>query len=123
MGLKLTNNARSLLSASVTATETVVRVRAGHGTRFPAIVEPDDWFPIALENELGEIEYLRCIGRSGDALTVQRGQEGSQPIAYTAGDAIELRLTALAAQELMGSGTGAILPAASVAPGVLETVL
>jgi len=120
MGLKLSNNARSLLSASVTAAETVVRVRAGHGSRFPTLTDPDDWFPLALENELGEIEYLRCIGRSGDALTVRRGQEGSQPLAYTAGDAIELRLTALATQELMGSG-GVVLPAASVSAGVLGT--
>ncbi|MED5545704.1 MAG: hypothetical protein VYD90_10680 [Pseudomonadota bacterium] len=122
MALKLANNARSLLSASISLTDTLVRVRAGHGARFPAIIDPDDWFPLALENEFGEIEYLRCIGRSGDTFTVQRGQEGSQPRAYTAGDACELRLTALAAQELMGAG-GNTLPAASVGLGLLEELL
>lgn len=100
MGVKLANNARSLLAASITAAETVVTVQAGHGGRFPTITEANQWFPLALENELGEIEYLRCTGRTGDALTVERGQEGSAARSYGAGDLIEVRLTAAAAIEL-----------------------
>ncbi|WP_278984061.1 hypothetical protein [Sphingobium yanoikuyae] len=120
MPLKLNNNARSLLATSISAIDTTVRVQTGHGSRFPTIEEDDDWFPIALENELGEIEYMRCTGRSGDALAVRRGQEGSQPRAYTAGDAVELRLTAAAAAEL--AGRAITLPLMSVAPAVIVTV-
>lgn len=106
MGVLFTNNARSLLAASVSATDTVIRVRVGHGDRYPLPKAADDWFPLTLEDESGNIEIMRAISRSGDSITVQRGAENTQARAYTAGDAVELRLTAAALADLAAGGGG-----------------
>lgn len=96
MALKLNNLATSRLAANITADATVLTVTAGHGGRFPDLAEPDDWFPLALVNDLAETEFVRCIGRAGDVLTVERAAEGSVARAYSAGDVVELRLTVAA---------------------------
>lgn len=109
MGLLLKNNARSTLSASISATDNTIRVRVGHGDRFPLPRATGDWFPVTLEDESGNIEILQATARNGDVITVQRGAEGTQARAFIAGDAVELRLTAaavLAAQS--GGGTDGI---------------
>lgn len=105
MGVRLKNNARSRLAASISAITVTIFVQTGHGSRFPTLIAEDDWFPLALENEAGQIEYLRCTARLGDALTVERGAEGSTPLAFNAGDLVQLRLTAAAAS-LAGGGVG-----------------
>lgn len=106
MGVVLTNNARSLLATAITVNETVVRVRVGHGERYP-LPKADEWFPLTLEDINGNIEIMRAVSRSGDSITVQRGAEGTQPRSFNAGDAVELRLTAAAFIELkLGGGTG-----------------
>ena len=51
-GLKLKNNAGSSLAASMSATETMVRVLAGHGVRFPSLAV-GDWFPLAVQDVQG----------------------------------------------------------------------
>lgn len=52
----------------------------------------------------GNIEILRATDRQGDLITVQRGVEGTQPRAFIAGDAIELRMTAAAIKDLQNGG-------------------
>lgn len=105
MGVKLKNNARSRLAASISAITVTINVLTGHGSRFPTLNIEDDWFPLAIENEAGQIEYLRCTARVGDAMTVERGAEGSEPLAFNAGDLVQLRLTA-ASVGLAGGGGG-----------------
>lgn len=120
MPLKLENNARSTLAVSISASETVVRVSVGHGVKFPVLQDPTDWFPLALEDENGNIEYLRAVGRQGDSITVQRGAEGSQARPYSAGDRCELRLTAAALAELQnGSPEPGDLPKVSINNAVI----
>lgn len=94
MTVLLTNNARSLLAAAISASETVVRVRVGNGDRFPLPKAADEWFPLTLEDESGNIEIMRATARVGDTITVQRGAEGTVARAFSAGDAVELRATA-----------------------------
>lgn len=103
MGLLLTNNARSTLSAAISATDNTIRVRVGHGERFPLPEKAGDWFPLTLEDQSGNIEILRAIWRAGDVITVQRGAENTQARSYAAGDAVELRATAAV---FMGGGSG-----------------
>ncbi len=100
MGLKLKNNASSNLAASLSQTETLVRLLAGHGVRFPTL-GVGDWFPLAVQNVQGEIEYMRATARAGDVLTVSRAQEGTPPIVFDAGDAVFLPLT-VAALNVLG---------------------
>ena len=104
MGLLLKNNARSTLSASITATDTIIRVRVGHGDRFPQPSASGDWFPLTLEDESGNIEILRATARQGDVITVTRGAEGTQARSFVSGDAVELRATAAVFANSSGGG-------------------
>ena len=99
MGLKLKNNASSSLAASMSETETMVRVLAGHGVRFPAL-GTGDWFPLAVQNVQGEIEYMRATARAGDVITVLRAQESTAPLIFDAGDVVFLPLTVAALNSL-----------------------
>lgn len=99
MGLKLKNNAGSSLAASMSATETMVRVMAGHGVRFPSL-GVGDWFPLAVQNVQGDIEYMRVTARAGDVMTVTREQEGSQAKVFEAGDVVFLTMTVAALKAL-----------------------
>lgn len=113
MALKLLNNARSRLAGGLSAIATTVTVQVGHGSRFPTL-SPGDWFPLAVENASGEIEYMRCTGRAGDVLTVARAQEGSVARGYSAGDPVELRLTAAAFIDYIVQETALATTAASI---------
>ena len=99
MGLKLANMAASRLSQNISDTAISLQLQPGDGAKFPSL-GGSDWFPVAVVNDFAQVEYMRCIGRSGDTLTVQRGQEGSLPRAYSAGDVVELRLTLAALEEM-----------------------
>lgn len=105
MGLKLTNNASSSLAAALTSTETLVRVLAGHGVRFP-VLNDGDWFPLAVQNANGDIEYMRAVARAGDVISVLRKQEGTEPLNFDAGDVVFLALTVAALNTLKGGGQG-----------------
>ncbi len=104
MTVLFSNNARSQLAASISAGDTAVRVRVGHGDRYPKPSAAGDWFPLTLEDADGNIEILRATDRQGDLITVQRGAEGTQPRAFTTGDAVELRMTAAAINEVQNGG-------------------
>lgn len=106
MGLKLKNNASSSLAASMSDTETMVRVLAGHGVRFPTL-GAGDWFPLAVQNVQGDIEYMRATARAGDVITVTRAQENTAPIVLDAGDVVFLPLT-VAALDALGVIDGAV---------------
>lgn len=93
MAVLLANNASSRLAASLSATATSLSVTAGEGAKFPAVTS-GNWFPVTLIKDTGVLEILRCTARSGDVLTVVRAQEGTQAQAFSAGDRVELRLTA-----------------------------
>lgn len=107
MGLKLKNNAASSLAASLSASETLIRVLAGHGARFPTLND-GDWFPLAVQNVQGEIEYMRAVARAGDVITVLRAQEDTQARAFEAGDVAFLAYTVAAIRATAGSGGGGV---------------
>ena len=101
MTVLLTNNARSTLLSGINALQTEIRLRAGGGNTFPTITAPGQWFPITIEDSLGNIEIMRVIARSGDVFTVKRAQEGTTAKSFSANDVVELRLTVGAMQELV----------------------
>lgn len=100
MGLKLTNNARSILSAPITATETMVTVLVGHGQRFPSLPGEYEWFPLAIADEDGNFEICRAISRVGDAITAVRGRENTEARDWDAGAIVYLPLTTEAIYDL-----------------------
>lgn len=92
--IKFSNDASSLLAASITDVEVVVQVGATDGALFP---NPGvgEYFPLALQNSAGDLEICYCTSRAGDLLTVTRAQEGTVAQAWTNGATrCELRLTA-----------------------------
>ena len=90
--IQFENNASARLSRSLAATETVLPLEAGSGAYFP-MVRAGQWYPLTVEDVEGGLETMRCIGRDGDQLTVERGQEGCVARAFAIGSLVELRLT------------------------------
>lgn len=107
MGLKLKNNASSSLAAALSENETLISVLAGHGVRFPTL-NAGDWFPLAVQNVQGEIEYMRATARAGDVITVMRAQEDTKPMKFEAGDVVFLTYTVAAIKATAGGGSGAV---------------
>lgn len=94
MAQVFSNSASSLLVNSITTVTTTLLVSAGTGDLFPDIGSGPDYFVATLEDSGGNFEIVRCTARTGDALTVVRGQEFTTPQNFAAGDRLELRLTA-----------------------------
>lgn len=123
MAVLLTNNARSTLLNGINALQTEIRLRAGGGNTFPTITATGQWFPITIEDSLGNIEIMRVIARSGDVFTVKRAQEGTTAKSFSANDVVELRLTVGAMQDLVSDthtnfGRIYMTPADGVSPEI-----
>lgn len=93
MAVKISNNAATTIAGSLTTTATSIALAAGTGSKFPTLAA-GDWFPLTLIKATGEREIVKVTARSTDLLTVVRGQEGSAPLTFSAGDKAELRITA-----------------------------
>lgn len=105
MSLQITNNAQSTLAAGLGAGDVTLNLSAGEGGRFPSL-NIGDWFPLYLLDISAPQNYeiCRATARSGDAITIQRSQEGTAAKAFAAGDVVELRMTAKAYEEFARSG-------------------
>ena len=91
MSVLVTNNAVGYLLVGVNDAETSILLKSGQGSRFPSPVLDQDWFYVTVQNEEGEVEVMKCTKRSGDTLTVQRGQDNTTSISFKADSLVELR--------------------------------
>jgi hypothetical protein len=111
------NFASTVLSAAAGPTDTILALE--DAAMFPAPAA-GEFFRLVLEDHPAELrEVCRCMARSGNALMVERGREGTAPLAWTAGTRAENRVTAatlraLAEHEHPGSGGGGSNPMAFV---------
>lgn len=112
MGVLLANNASSTLSTSMSPVSTTLSVKAGEGALFPVIGGASDWFPLTCIKQDGRIEIMRCTARTGDVMTVERAQEGTPAIAWSALERVDLRLTAAVIEELNANVQAAVDDAA-----------
>jgi hypothetical protein len=106
------NNASALLAASIDDDDVTIQVAAGFGALFPSPTG-DQFFYATLEDDDGDIEIVKCTARTGDNLTVERGQDGTTAQAFTLTvTRVELRLVAagmaLFLQKSGGTMTGNI---------------
>lgn len=87
------NNARGTLSVAVSSTsQATLTLQTGEGARFPSPLNPD--FVLVTIDDGTNIEICKCIARSGDVLTVLRGQEHTTAQAsFATGARVEARLT------------------------------
>lgn len=93
MGVKFANSAYATLASSITSSATSITLTTGQGARFPSL-GAGDYFYATLIDTSNNLEIVKCTARSTDVLTVVRGQESTTARAYSAGDRIELRITA-----------------------------
>ena len=84
------NNASALLAASITNTDTTIVVSAGIGNSFPA-PSGTSYFYGTLFDSVGNYEIVKCTARTTDTLTIVRAQDGTNALAFTAGDGFALR--------------------------------
>lgn len=87
------NNAATTLASSINAVQTSISVTSGAGALFPNPTGTE-FFYATLVDASNNIEIIKVTARAGDAFTCVRGQEGTTARAYTAGDKVELRVTA-----------------------------
>ena len=94
------NNAISTLASSVTSSGTTISLAPGSGVFFPAITS-GQFFRVTLtsativtSNGMPVTEIAFCTARSVDSLTISRGQEGTTPISFNAGDIVANEITA-----------------------------
>lgn len=93
MAIKFTNNASAPLASAISSSSTAIILTAGRGAAFPTL-GANDYFYATLINPANQLEIVKCTARTGDTLTVVRGQDGTAARAYSAGDKLELRITA-----------------------------
>lgn len=93
MDILFANNAVSKLRSALSAAQTILEVQTGTGELFPSPTG-DQYFKLTVEDRRTlQIEIMHCIGRSGDVLTVVRGQEDFEPQAFLAGATVSHRWT------------------------------
>jgi hypothetical protein len=92
---QFTNFASSILAASITPVSLSLIVNTGDGALFPAL-SAGQYFVAAIVSTSNPNlrEIVKVTARSGDTMTIVRGQEGTIPQSWSASDIFELRLTA-----------------------------
>lgn len=96
--VKFANNAMSKLAANVSAVGTTITLLPGDGSKFPALTT-GQYFMATLVKVDGTTEVVKVTARSSDTLTVVRAAEAvagtvATAYAFSAGDRLEMRLTA-----------------------------
>lgn len=99
------NNAQTVLAAGISSTATSLTVNAGTGTLFPSPVAGTSFFKLtiidAATGSLTEIVHVTAL--AGDVFTIQRGQEGTVPRAWSANDIAANMMTAGTLSYILGN--------------------
>lgn len=91
MAIKFSNNARTILAASVASTDTTITV--GDASVFPTLAEGDVLY-LTIANVTNTVnEIVKCTAINGNTLTISRGEEGTIPQNWTDADNVSSRLT------------------------------
>lgn len=90
------------LARDVAVGDTIIYLSSGDGALFPTITETNYFYATLFhisQNVAGLTEIVKCTARSGDVLTVIRGQQGTSADSYNHGEHIEIRVTAAGLEE------------------------
>ncbi|WP_145482017.1 glycine-rich domain-containing protein [Yersinia rohdei] len=90
------NNASTVLSAGISASATTLTVNTGTGGLFPSPVSGTSFFKLTLvDAATGTLtEIVHVTARTGDAMTIVRGQEGTTNRLWSANDIAANMMTA-----------------------------
>lgn len=95
--IQYANNAVSNLVAGISDTDTSLTLTPGGGSKFPAL-SGDRFFKATLIKSTGEMEVIKVTNRVTDTFTFERAAEPvageSTALSFSAGDRVELRITA-----------------------------
>ena len=96
--LLFANNAGTTLASGIAAGAATLDV--GDATEFPVIAAGSgDYFYTTIVGNSG-VEVLKVTGKSGSTFTVTRGEDGTSPLAFDAGERVELRNNAAMFRDL-----------------------
>jgi hypothetical protein len=84
----------------MSAGDSSISVASGSGSLFPPLAS-GDYFFATLISISGASEIVKCTARSGDLLTVLRGQDNTVATTFPANSRIEMRINAAAVQALV----------------------
>lgn len=100
------NFASSLLAATISDVDTTIQLGVGDGALFPS-PSGTQFFYALLNDDVGNVEIVQCTSRTGDLLTVVRGQDGTAAQAFTLTvTRVELRITAVVHEEYVQKNGG-----------------
>lgn len=104
MAQQFTNNARALLVAGVSPTDTSIVIESAKADLFPvanvgtgSLPSANNWFKATLQDANGNVEIVAVRTRtagSGILANVIRGYEGTTALAFVSGTVVGLRITA-----------------------------
>ena len=105
LSLLVANNAQTVLAAGISSTATSLTVNAGTGTLFPSPVAGTSFFKLTIiDAATGSLtEIVHVTARAGDVFTIQRGQEGTVPRAWSANDIVANMMTAGTLSYILGN--------------------
>ena len=96
MAVKFTNNAATTLAAGINSSVTSISVT--DGSVFPALTGSDHFY-VTFDDTTNR-ENVKVTARSGNTLTVVRGQDDTTAQAFNSGDKAELRVVAALLEDI-----------------------
>jgi hypothetical protein len=113
------DNASTTLAAGISSSATTVLLAAGTGAEFPSPIT-GEFFTLTLNDQLtGNVyEICYCTARTGDSLTVMRGQEGTTAVAWLLGDYAYNAWTAAVILAIINQSVGGVLTGNLPSPGM-----
>ncbi|WP_252362808.1 hypothetical protein [Citrobacter sp. wls716] len=99
------NNAQSVLAAGISASATTLTLNTGTGSLFPSPAAGTSFFKLTIiDAATGTLtEIVHVTARNGDVFTIQRGQEGTVPRAWSANDIVANMMTAGTLSYILGN--------------------
>ncbi|BBT45530.1 hypothetical protein WP8W18C04_26880 [Enterobacter cloacae] len=90
------NNAQTVLAAGISSSATSMTVNTGTGALFPSPVSGTSFFKLTLVDAATGLitEIVHVTARTGDTMTIDRGQEGTTARAWSANDIAANMMTA-----------------------------
>ncbi|HHE5967934.1 TPA: hypothetical protein ACPE2G_000300 [Citrobacter braakii] len=99
------NNAQTVLASGINSTATTLTVNTGTGNLFPSPVPGTSFFKLTLvDSATGSLtEIVHVTARTGDIMTIERGQESTIPRAWSANDIVANMMTAGTLSYILGN--------------------
>jgi hypothetical protein len=112
MTIKLKNNARSTLGATLAVSGLQLTLATGGGSEFPSLGVGEHFYATLVASD-GTIEIVEVVGTTGDIFTIIRGAEGTTPAVFPSGSLVELRITVASITDAIANNAGSVVSVAA----------